>query len=608
MCGIVGYIGDRDALSVLLKGLGKLEYRGYDSAGVAFIQDGRMKVVKAKGRLAKLEEKLGGAQAEGTLGIGHTRWATHGEPSDVNSHPHTNTAGDLAVVHNGIIENFAKLKSWLSGKGISFVSDTDTEVVAHLVNYYYEGDLKSAVMRAIKMLEGSYALGVVSAKEPGRIVAARKDSPLVVGLGEGENFIASDFPALLEYTRNVYLLEDKEVAVIEKNRVEVFDEYGNKVEKAPFVVDWDVSQAEKGGYEHFMMKEIHEQPKALYDTLMTRLRDERLDLSEIHITDDFMQDIDEILIVACGSAYHAGILGKYVIEKLARVPVSVDMASEFRYRSPILHQNQLVVVISQSGETADTIAALREAKRHGQKVVAITNVKGSSISREADATMYTQAGMEIAVATSKGYSTQVMCLYMMALELGRIKGTLSPQKYAALLGELKALPELAAEILKDETAIQHLASKRYMDEHEFFIGRGMDYALMLEGSLKLKELSYIHSEAYASGELKHGPIALIEEGTLVMALATQEALMEKSLSNFKEVKARGAYVVAVVQEHHKPLLEQEVDLVLTIPDAGDTFAPLLAVLLYQLYGYYTAVFKGCDVDKPRNLAKSVTVE
>ena len=608
MCGIVGYIGDRDVLSVLVKGLKKLEYRGYDSAGVAFIRGGKMQVVKAKGRLKKLEEKLAGASAEHTLGIGHTRWATHGEPSDVNSHPHTNTAGDLAVVHNGIIENFAKLKSWLTGKGIAFVSDTDTEVVAHLVNYYYEGDLKSAVMRAIKMLEGSYALGVVSEKEPGKIVAARKDSPLVVGLGEGENLVASDFPALLEYTRNVYLLEDKEVAVIEKNSVEVFDEYGNKVEKQPFTVDWDVSQAEKGGYEHFMMKEIHEQPRALYDTLMTRVREGRLDLSEIHITDEFMRDIDEILIVACGSAYHAGILGKYVIEKLARVPVSVDAASEFRYRSPILKPSQLVVVISQSGETADTIAALREAKRHGVKVVAITNVKGSSISREADATMYTQAGLEIAVATSKGYSTQVMCLYMMALELGRIHGTLTAEEYDALLGELKRLPELAAKILEDETAVQHLASQRYMDEHEFFIGRGMDYALMLEGSLKIKELSYIHSEAYPSGELKHGPIALIEQGTLVMALATQEPLMEKSLSNFKEVKARGAYVVAVVQEHHKGMLEGEVDLVLTIPDAGDMFAPLLAVLFYQLYGYYTAVFKGCDVDKPRNLAKSVTVE
>ncbi len=608
MCGIVGYIGDRDVLSVLLKGLKKLEYRGYDSAGVAFIRQEQMHVVKSKGRLARLEEKLGGASAEGTLGIGHTRWATHGEPSDLNSHPHTNTAGDLAVVHNGIIENFGKLKGWLQGKGISFVSETDTEVVAHLINYYYEGDLKSAVMKAIKMLEGSYALGVVSQKEPDKIVAARKDSPLVVGLGEGENLIASDFPALLEYTRSVYLLEDKEVAVIQKDSVEVFDEYGNKVEKKPFVVDWDVSQAEKGGYEHFMMKEIHEQPKALYDTLMTRVRDGRLDLSEIHITDEFMKDIDEILIVACGSAYHAGILGKYVIEGLARVPVSVDAASEFRYRNPILRPGQLVVVISQSGETADTIAALREAKRHGVKVVAITNVKGSSISREADATMYTQAGMEIAVATSKGYSTQVMCLYMMALELGRIKGTLPAEQYDALLEELKKLPELAAEILGDKEAVQHLASQRYSDEHEFFIGRGMDYALMLEGSLKLKELSYIHSEAYPSGELKHGPIALIEEGTLVMALSTQEALMEKSLSNFKEVKARGAYVVAVVQERHRHLLEGEVDLVLTIPDAGDMFAPLLAVLLYQLYGYYTAVFKGCDVDKPRNLAKSVTVE
>ncbi len=608
MCGIVGYVGPRDVLPVLLSGLKKLEYRGYDSAGVAYIQKGKMHVVKVKGRLVNLEKKLAGSTVKDSVGIGHTRWATHGEPSDINAHPHTNTAGDLAVVHNGIIENFAKLKEWLKNQGIHFVSETDTEVVAHLVNYFYEGDLKTATMNAVKMLEGSYALGIVSAKEPDKMIAARKDSPLVIGLGKGENFIASDFPALLEYTKKVYLLDDQEVAVVERESIDIFDKYGSRVKKEPFVIDWDVSQAEKGGWEHFMIKEIHEQPRALYDTLMTRVRDDRIDLSEIDITDAFMKDIRKIQIVACGSAYHAGVLGKYVIEKLARVPVSVDIASEFRYRNPILSDDQLVIVISQSGETADTIAALREAKRQGRRVVAITNVKGSNISREADATMYTQAGMEIAVATSKGYLTQVLCLYMIAAELGRIKRELSSEEYAGVLESLKRLSVFAKEVLEEKEQIQHLASTRYMDEHVFFVGRGLDYALMLEGSLKLKELSYIHSEAYAAGELKHGPIALIEKGTLVMALATQDSLLEKTLSNIKEVKARGAYVVAMVQKHNRAAVEKDVDLVLTLPEAGDLFAPVLAAIPYQLYGYYTAVFKGCDVDKPRNLAKSVTVE
>ncbi len=608
MCGIVGYVGNRDLIQVLVGGLTKLEYRGYDSAGVAYIKDGRMRVTKCKGRLKNLSEKLGDESVSASVGIGHTRWATHGEPSDVNSHPQTNTAGDLAVVHNGIIENFAKLKEWLMGKGISFVSETDTEVVAHLINYFYEGDLKTAVIRTIKMLEGSYALGVLSQKEPDRIVAARKDSPLVVGLGQGENLIASDFAALLSYTKEVYLLEDKEVAVVEKEQVTVYDEYGNKVEKAPFTVSWDVSQAEKGGYEHFMIKEISEQPRALYDTLMTRVRGDRIDLSEIHITDELIQNIRDIQIVACGSAYHAALMGKYVIEKLARIPVSVDIASEYRYRNPIVNKGDLVIVISQSGETADTIAALREAKKKGANVVAITNVKGSAVSREANATMYTQAGMEIAVATSKGYLTQVLCLYMIAAELGRIKNTLSAEEYKEVLEGLKKLPGYAEEVLKDKERIQHLASSRYMDVNEFFIGRGLDYALMLEGSLKLKELSYIHSEAYASGELKHGPIALIEKGTLVMALATQKELIEKLISGIKEVKARGAFVVAMTQKRYAEQVQKSADMTLLLPDAGDLFAPVLAAIPYQLYGYYTAVYKGCEVDKPRNLAKSVTVE
>ena len=608
MCGIVGYVGDRNVIPVLLGGLSKLEYRGYDSAGIAYVQDGDMQVIKSKGRLSNLEEKLIGMEASHTLGIGHTRWATHGEPSDINSHPHTNTAGDLAVVHNGIIENYAKIKLWLQEKGIGFISETDTEVIAHLINYFYSGDLKAAFTQAIKMLEGSYALAVISAKEPDKIIATRKDSPLIVGIGEGENIIASDFPALLAYTKNTYLLDDYDVAVVEKEKISIYNKYGQKVKKDIFEVDWDVSQAEKGGWEHFMIKEIHEQPKALYDTLMARLRDDKIDLSEIEISEERMKQIKSIYIVACGSAYHAGVLGKYVIEKIARVPVAVDIASEFRYRDPIIEKDQLVIVISQSGETADTIAALTEAKNAGAYVVAITNVKGSHVSRKADATMYTQAGMEIAVATSKGYLTQVLCLYMIAAELGRIQGKLDDASYTNFIEGLKALPEMAEEVLADKTAIQQLAARRYMDVNEFFVGRGMDYAVMMEGSLKLKELSYIHSETYAAGELKHGPLALIEGGTLVMALLTQIGLLEKTISNVNETKARGAYVVGLAQRKDADLVRESVDELFLLPDAGDLFAPILAAIPYQLYGYYTAVFKGADVDKPRNLAKSVTVE
>ena len=610
MCGIVGYVGKRDVIPVLLGGLQKLEYRGYDSAGIAYIQNDKMHIVKSKGRLANLEKKLGDVVAENTIGIGHTRWATHGEPSDVNAHPHTDAAGDLAIVHNGIIENFAKLKTWLQAKGIHFISDTDTEVVAHLINYFDEGDLKTAVMRAIKMLEGSYALGVMSIKEPHRIIAARKDSPLVIGLGKGENLIASDFPALLEYTKDVYLLDDGEIAVITEKDVEVYDSYGNHIEKEHFTIDWDVAQAEKGGWEHFMIKEIHEQPTAMHDTLMARMRDGKIDLSEINITEELIKGIRGIHIVACGSAYHAGILGKYVIENIARIPVNVDVASEFRYRmpSPLLSKEDLFIVISQSGETADTIAALREAQSKGAKVIAITNVKGSTISREADFTMHTQAGMEIAVATSKGYLTQVLCLYMIAAEIGRMRGSLDDADYIDFIENLKKIPSLLEQILRDKEKIQQLASQRFMDVNEFFIGRGADYALMMEGSLKLKELSYIHSETYAAGELKHGPIALIEQNTLVMVLATQTVLMEKLISNIREVKARGAFVVAMTQQRNVETVEKEADMVLPLPDIDDLFAPILAAVPYQLYGYYTAVFKGCDVDKPRNLAKSVTVE
>ncbi len=607
MCGIVGYVGPRDVIPVLTEGLKKLEYRGYDSAGVAFVKDGKMKVVKTKGRLSNLEKLLGDTSAENTIGIGHTRWATHGEPSDVNSHPHTNVTGSLAIVHNGIIENYMKLKEWLQEKGVPFVSETDTEVVAHLINYYYEGDLKTAVMKTIKMLEGSYALGVITMKEPEKLVAVRKDSPLIIGVGKGENMIASDVPAILAYTRNVYYLDDNEVAVIERDKIDVFDQYGAKIEKTAVTIEWDVAQAEKAGYEHFMIKEISEQARALTDTLMPRIKDGKIDLTDAHFTDDLIKDIKKIVIIACGTASYAGQAGKYIIEKLARVPVEVDAASEFRYRNPILEPDQLVIVISQSGETADTIAALREAKRRGLKVIAITNVVGSTVAREADAVFYTRAGMEIAVASTKAYITQLLAIDMIAMEIARVKGKLDPKEYARLLDELIRIPDKAKIVLAKKEEIQKLAAQRYMDHHAFYIGRGLDYALSLEGTLKLKEVSYIHAEASAAGELKHGPIALIEKNTLVVVPATQADLLEKTLSNIKEVKARGAYVFAVIQERDTGIADQ-VDRLFTIPNVEDLFAPILGVIPLQMMGYFCAVSKGCDVDKPRNLAKSVTVE
>jgi len=609
MCGIVGYVGPRDVIPVLVGGLKKLEYRGYDSAGVAYLKNNKMSVIKSKGRLSVLEKLLDGKSAEDTVGIGHTRWATHGEPSDVNSHPHTNVKGDIAVVHNGIIENFVKLKEWLITKGAIFVSETDTEVIAHLINHYYEGDLKTAVRNAMKMLEGSYAIGVVCESEPDRLVAVRKDSPLVVGIGQGENLIASDVPALLDYTRQVYFLEDNEIVEIFRDRINIFDEYGRHVHKEPFTVDWDVTQAEKSGYEHFMIKEIHEQPKALFDTLMPRVKDGRIDLSEADITEELLKDVEKIVIVACGTASHAAYIGKYIIERLARVPVEVDIASEFRYRDPILNPGQLVIVISQSGETADTIAAMREAQRKGAKVIAITNVVGSTVSREANAVLYTRAGMEIAVASTKAYITQLLALYMICLETARIKNTIDPKQYAHYLEELIALPEKAERVLAEKELLQKFAAERFFEHNAFFIGRGLDYALAMEGSLKLKEVSYVHSEAYAAGELKHGTIALIEDNTLVVALTTQKDLLEKTVSNIKEVKARGAYVLSLAQESQKgKAISQVSDRVLYIPDTDDFVAPILAIIPAQIFAYYMAVQKGCDVDKPRNLAKSVTVE
>jgi glucosamine--fructose-6-phosphate aminotransferase (isomerizing) len=607
MCGIVGYIGAKNTVEVLLDGLKRLEYRGYDSAGIAFVHRDGLKVTKAKGRLRTLDQMMCDVVATDTVGIGHTRWATHGEPSDINSHPHTDVSGNIAVVHNGIIENYLKLKNMLIEEGVTFVSETDTEVAAHLINRFYEGDLLLAVQKAVNLLEGSYALGVVSDKHPELFVCVKKDSPLVIGLGKDENFIASDIPAILKYTRDIYLLEDGEVAVLKRDGVQVYDELGNPVKKEIFKVEWDIAQAEKGGYEHFMLKEMHEEPRALTDTLMPRIKDGRIDLAEAGIDEAFVSGINKLFIVACGTAYHAGFMGKYLIEKLARMPVEVDIASEFRYRDPLITEGDVMLVISQSGETADTIAAIREAKKRGAKVLAVVNAVGSTISREADAVIYTRAGPEIAVASTKAYNTQLMAVYMIALEFARIKGTLAQEEYSVYLKGLVEICGAAKAVLDQKKKLQKLASRHFNQKSVFYIGRSLDYLLAMEGSLKLKEISYIHSEAYAAGELKHGTIALIEPGTLVVAVLTQDALFDKTVSNIKEVKARGAYVLAIAAGKHGDLADFA-DEVIELPDCESLLLPIIAVTPMQLFAYYMAVEKGCDVDKPRNLAKSVTVE
>lgn len=608
MCGIVGYIGDKVAAPILVNGLKKLEYRGYDSAGVAIFNDNGLNVVKCKGRLASLEERVDREDLNGTLGIGHTRWATHGEPNDVNSHPHVSQSGKIAVVHNGIIENYMKLKEFLKSQGYNFVSETDTEVVAHLVEYHYEGDLVQAVMESINELEGSYALGVICKDCPDIFVAARKDSPLIAGLGKGENFIASDIPAILEHTRDIYILEDKEVAVLRKNGIQVFNIHGEEVKKNVFHVTWDVASAEKSGYEHFMLKEMYEEPKVLKDTISPRIKNGMVVLDDIKITSEDLNNIDKIFIVACGTASHAGVVGKYLIEKLARIPVEVDVASEFRYRDPLITDRNLVIIISQSGETIDTLFALREAKKRGARVLSIVNVVGSSIARESDDVLYTWAGPEIAVASTKAYNTQLAAIYLIALDLAHKKGNIDQETYDLILEELKKVPGVLEKVLSDKEDIQKFASQHYNAKSIFFIGRGLDYALSMEGSLKLKEISYIHSEAYAGGELKHGTIALIEKGTLVVCPMTQENLLEKMISNIKEVKARGAVVMAITQQKHAQEVANVADIVIDIPDVDSMVAPVVAITPMQLFAYYVAVQKGCDVDKPRNLAKSVTVE
>ena len=609
MCGIVGYAGRRKAAPLLLDGLKKLEYRGYDSSGIAVESgDGVIRAVKAKGRLSRLTELTsGGETLDGTVGVGHTRWATHGEPNDVNSHPHLSEKGRFAVVHNGIIENYLELKSFLTEKGFSFISQTDTEVIAHLLEYYFEGDVLTCIRKVLNKLSGSYALGVLFNETPDVFYAVRKDSPLVVGLGENENFIASDMPALLRYTRSFILLADDEIACVSKDKVVVYNKNAEAEEKQPFFVDWDPETAEKGGYPHFMLKEIHEQPKAVRDTVMPRIKENEIVLDDVVLTEEYVKNIKKINIVGCGSAYHAGLIGKYYIERVCRIPVETDLASEFRYRGPIADERVLTIIISQSGETADTLAALREAKRLKSKTLAIVNVVGSSIAREADNVLYTHAGPEIAVATTKGYTTQVASLYLIGLYLAGRLDSLSLTEYKEQLDSLKALPDNIEKLLKTPETTQYLASLYYKNKDFFFIGRGMDYASALEGALKLKEISYIHAEAYPAGELKHGTISLIENGSPVIAVAVDKRLFEKTLSNIKEVKTRGAKVIAVASKENSAV-ENEAEHTLYIPDCHPLLAPVLTAVYLQLFGYYVAAVRGCDIDKPRNLAKSVTVE
>jgi len=611
MCGIVGYLGHQQAVPILLEGLARLEYRGYDSAGVAVLDgnDSMIQVKKQKGKLAGLKTSSNDFCLNAVCGIGHTRWATHGRPNDVNAHPHTDCTGKFAVVHNGIIENYMALRDWLISRGHVFNSETDTEVLPHLIEELYTGDLLEAVRKAITKLEGSYAMVVLCLDEPGRLVAARHDSPLVVGLGDGENFLASDIPALLKHTRRTYILEDGEVVDLTAAEVKVFDASGDAVQKNVFEVKWEAAQAEKNGYEHFMLKEIHEQPRALRDTLAGRINPEegKVILKEITLDEEKLKSINKIYITACGTAYHAGLVGKHVMEKMARVPVEVDIASELRYRNPIMDNNTLVVVISQSGETADTLAAMREAKRNGAWTLAVTNVVDSSIAREADDVLYTWAGPEIAVASTKAYTTQLMAMYLLGLYMAEKRGTQNAQEAKELLFGLRDLPDKIETILKNGNIIKDFAAQYCGCQSSFFIGRGLDHAVALEGALKLKEISYIHAEAYAAGELKHGTLALIVEGVPVIALATQKDIIEKMISNIKEVKARDATVLALAPEGFTEL-EQVVDQVAYLPQTHSLLAPVLAVVPQQLLAYYMAVERGCEVDQPRNLAKSVTVE
>ena len=609
MCGIVGYIGDGNASEIIIEGLKKLEYRGYDSSGIALYKDGKIEVHKHKGRIANLEAAIEKEHFTSNIGIGHTRWATHGAPSDVNAHPHSNMDHTIAIVHNGIIENYVELRAWLINEhGIVFVSETDTEVIAHLIGLYYDGDLLDAVYKAVDKMRGAYGIGVICSKEPDKLIAVRKDSPLVVGLGEGCNFIASDIPALLKHVREIYLIENNETVVLTKNDVKIYNANRKEVKREVFHVTWDAESAEKEGYDHFMIKEIHEQPKGIYETLNRRLdEDGIIKLDGISLTKEDLEKFNKVYIVACGTAYHAGLVGKFIIEKLAKVQVEVDVASEFRYRDPFVDDKTLFIAISQSGETLDTLAALREAKNKGARILSVVNVVGSSVARESDDVFYTWAGPEIAVASTKAYTTQLVCMYLIALYMGYTKGILDERIYRQYIEELKQIPDKLRTVLEHENDILEIAKELYKREQVFFIGRGLDCGVSFEGSLKLKEISYINSFAIAAGELKHGTIALIEQGTLVIALATQDRLFEKMLSNIQEVKARGAYVIGLAKEGNKDI-ERQANRVIYIPDCMDEVAPLLSVVPLQLLAYNISKLRGCDIDKPKNLAKSVTVE
>ena len=608
MCGIVGYIGNEQAAPILLDGLAKLEYRGYDSAGIAVYDGTKVATLKSKGRLKVLSElSHDGATLPGTVGIGHTRWATHGSPSDVNAHPHFNKEESIVVVHNGIIENYLKLKKKLEKKGYEFISETDTEVIAHLLDYYYKGNPLEAITKIMHRMEGSYALGIIFKDHPEELYAVRKDSPLIVGHTENGNIIASDVPAVLKYTRDVYFIENEEIVRMTDSTMEFFTVDEEPIEKESTTIDWDINATEKGGFEHFMLKEMYEQPKAILDTFSPRIKGDDIVIEELKMSDDEIRAIKKIMIVACGSANHTGMTSKYIFEGLARIPVEVDLASEFRYRNPILEEGTLVIVVSQSGETADSLAALREAQARGAKVLGIVNVVGSSIAREADNVMYTWAGPEIAVATTKAYSSQLIALYLLAMKFAHARGTLDDAGLKEMLEDLQKLPEQVELLLNNKNKIQKFANRYLAAKDVFFIGRGIDYAISMEGSLKLKEISYIHSEAYAAGELKHGTISLIEEGTLVAAVLTQEDLYKKMISNMEEVRTRGAFVMAVTNEGNTDV-ERVADYVIYIPETNRYFANSLAIIPLQLFGYYVSVGRGCDVDKPRNLAKSVTVE
>ena len=609
MCGIVGYVGKGQASPFLIEGLTKLEYRGYDSAGIAVYNGTDIRVEKSVGRLASLKEKIEGNVPEGCIGIGHTRWATHGRPSDRNAHPHTDCSGDFVVVHNGIIENYLALKEDLIEKGHEFKSETDTEVVAHLLEEVYNGDFEASVREVLRRIEGSYSLVFMSKRDPDRLICTKQDNPLVIGLGDGENFIASDIPAIIARTRRTYIINDGEMAVVKKDSVWITNRAGEPVTKKVFEVNWNAEAAEKGGYEHFMLKEIHEQPKAVRDTMSPRIAKDNsaIVMDELKWNKEYLESFNKIYIVACGTAYHAGLVGKYYIEKLVRVPVEVDVASEFRYREPIIDDRTLTIVVSQSGETSDTLAALKESKRLGAKTLAVTNVVGSSIAREADQVIYTWAGPEIAVASTKAYTTQLITMFMLAAYMAGIKGTQTPERIRGLIGKLRDIPAQVSEILEDVEPIKTFAKQYGFNEDVFFIGRSLDYDVVLEGALKLKEISYIHAEAYAAGELKHGTLALIVEGIPVIALATQKSVYEKTMSNIKEVKARDAVVIGIAAQGDDEM-EKYVDHVIKVPETDELLIPILTVIPLQLLAYYAAITRGCDVDKPRNLAKSVTVE